>query len=477
MTRLRLAAALAVTVIGTAWAQPSGDVYRQVSRSVVKVETGGSAGSGFIWHDQHHAVTSLHVVDGHGNITVSYVDDQGRIESTSRAEVERVLVDADLVLLRIADPLSRPPLEVSTTPPTVNQSLSALGFPLNIAGYSSTDVKVRFGGRQLRTILPRKVLDRITSYPSLSLEILNIEANLVPGHSGAPIIDHQGRVVGVADGGLEDGAVGICWGIPAAQLGVLRQSTRATMPNSAGISELFAADLDADVGPTEQIGDSRLVKLRSRTFQQLAATADDQLGLNQLASVFAMYDPYSFRYDIYQDLDSGATLVVPEGAELQWWGDLGLASLGSQRMLMQFGVERVNGMNDAQMKSLQFENLLTEMDGFAQVIPDPAWSYMVPFQHFGVTINRKAMTRVVSDGFNWFTDKYYFETLATNGATLLAVAAVNLDHSPAMLELEAACSQGYNYPQCPQVFADRRIWAQMVLGVQMASFPTGQFGS
>jgi len=57
------------------------------------------------------------------------------------------------------------------------------------------------------------------------------------------------------------------------------------------------------------------------------------------------------------------------------------------------------------------------------------------------------------------------------------VAAVNLDHSPAMLELEAACSQGYSYPQCPQVFADRRVWAQMVLGVQMASFPTGQFGS
>ena len=38
--------------------------------------------------------------------------------------------------------------------------------------------------------------------------------NMQPGHSGGPIVDADGRVVAIADGGLEDGAVGLSWGIP-----------------------------------------------------------------------------------------------------------------------------------------------------------------------------------------------------------------------------------------------------------------------
>ena len=449
-------------------------VLKQVSQSLVKIETDRSSASGFIWKDSSHAVTSLHVVDGQNRITTNYVNANGNIVASSQAVVERVLKESDLVLLRLQNPQNRTPLSINSSPPKVKQSLDALGFPLNIAGYSSTEVKIRFGGNQLRSILPPKVLKKIRDYPSVTAQILNLEGNLVPGLSGAPIVDSNGKVVGIVNGGLENGAIGICWGIPASHLLRLAQSTITQLPGTAGIPELFSADLKADVGQTQVLGNIRLTKLRSRTFQQLAATADDQLSLNQLATLFSMFNPYSFRYDIYQDTESGATIVVPEGAEISSYGNFTIASMNDPRMEIKFRIIRVQNQFDAQNKSVIYEQQLTELDNNSQVLPDPAWSYLLPLTRFGVTINRKGIYRNVFNGFMWQTDKYYFETLATNGNTLLAVAAVNNDNTPQTLQMEMFCGQGYDDSQCPQIIRSRQIWAQMVLGVQLASFPQVQ---
>lgn len=451
-------------------AAPSAKVLQQASQSIVKIETGNTSASGFIWNDFSHAVTSLHVVDGNNNITVNYVNPNGKIIASSQAAVEKILKESDLALLRIKKPLHRAPLPINHSPTKVKQSLDALGFPLNIASYSSTEVKVRFGGNQLRTILPSKVLRNIRDYPSTTIQILNLEGNLVPGLSGAPIIDDDGKVVGIVDGGLENGAIGISWGIPANHLQKLVKSTVTQLPRSAGIPELFAADMKADVGQTQIFGKIRLTKLRSRTFKQLAATADDQLGLAQLSTFFSMFNPYTFQYDIYQDMESGATIVVPAGAEISVHGDFTVASMHDPRMEIKFQITRVKNQFDAQQKSVIFEQQLTELANYAQVIPDPFWSYLLPMNLSGVIVNRKGLYRNVFKNFIWQTDKYYFETLATNSNTLLAVAAVNNDNTPQTLKMEMFCQQ-YNSPQCPQLFRSRKIWAQMVLGVQFASFP------
>lgn len=457
-----------------AMAQPVRQVLERVSQSVVKIETGTSSATGFIWPDSHYVVTSLHVVDGQRNITANYVNANGQIVASSAATVERVLKKSDLVMLRLKNPLKRPVLKADLSPLKIKQSLDAVGFPLNIAGYSSTEVKVRFGGDQLRSILPSKVLQKIGEYPSITLKILNLEGNLVPGLSGGPIVDNEGQVVGIVDGGLESGAIGISWGIPASELQLLAQSTDKKLPNASGITELFAADLDANVGQMQVVGDIRLTKLRSRSFQQLAETADDKLGLNQLAALFNGFNPYAFNYDIYQDMGSGAMIVVPMGADISEDDDLTVVELGDARMEMVFDIWRVNNLNEAQYYSIEFENILTELDNSSQVFPDPYWSYLTPLSQFGVTVNRKAIYRNVFNGMMWRTDKSYFETLATNGSTLLAVAAVNHDNSPEMLQLEMWCSQGGFHNECKQVAASRKLWAQMVLGVQFASFPQHQ---
>jgi Trypsin-like peptidase domain len=469
-----VSAALLLGLPGPAGAGPT-EVFRRASESVVKIEADNSAASGFLWGDKAHAVTSLHVVDGKRRITVHYVGPDGKIVASTAAVVERLLKESDLVLLRLQTPQSRNPLEINMTAPTVKQSLDALGFPLNIAGYSSTEVKVRFGGNQLRTILPPKVLRQITDYPSPSIEILNLEGNLVPGLSGAAIIDSEGRVVGIVDGGLEDGAIGISWGIPASHLPRLAKSTVTQVPGAPRVAELFAADLQADVEPTKSLGNFNLTKLRSRTYQQLAATADDKLGLAQLTLLFQMFDPNSFRYDVYQDRGSGATVVVPEGAQLSARGSFIVVSTGDRRMSMKIQVKGLVNPADVQPHALAFEQQLVGFGGNVVATVDPAWSYLGPITRFGVTINRKAIYRNVFQGGLLQPDKYYFETLATNGRSLLGVAAVNDDNSVLTANLEAACGQGLANPRCDELWRSRRVWAQMVLGVQFSSFPQLQF--
>jgi S1-C subfamily serine protease len=451
------------------------EVFRRASESVVKIEADDSAASGFLWGDGAHVVTSLHVVDGKRRVTVHYVGADGRIVASTAAAVERLLKESDLVLLRLQTPQSRKPLAINTAAPAVKQTLDALGFPLNIAGCSSTEVKVRFGGNQLRTILPPKVVRQITDYPSTSIEILNLEGNLVPGLSGAPIIDRDGRVVGVVDGGLEDGAIGISWGIPASHLQRLAQSNVTQLPGAPRVAELFAADLQAEVEPTKTLGGVGLTKLRSRTYQQLAATADDKLGLAQLTLLFQGFDPNSFRYDVYQDLASGATVVVPEKARVSAQGSFIVVSAGDSRMLMKIQIQGLASSAEAQGYALAFEQQLVELGGGVVVAPDPAWSYLVPIIRSGVTINRKAIYRGVFLGGQLQPDRYYFETLATNGRSLLAVAAVNNDSSLPTMNLEAACSRGFADERCAELFRARRVWAQMVLGVQFSSFPSFNF--
>ena len=207
----------------------TGQTLQRVANSVFKIEAGGSAASGFLWQDASHVVTALHVVDGQSNIVAHQINSAGQIVFSSPVQVVRVHKDSDLVLLRLQTPANHPPLQISNTKPAVKQQLDAVGFPLNISGYSNTQVAVRFGGNQLRSILPPKALASIQSYPSKTVEILNLEGNLVPGLSGAPIVDDRGLVVGVVDGGLEDGAIGISWGIPASQLQKLAASTVTTL--------------------------------------------------------------------------------------------------------------------------------------------------------------------------------------------------------------------------------------------------------
>jgi hypothetical protein len=451
----------------------------KANASVVKILSGNATASGFVWHDSAHVVTALHVVDNNSTVSVLFYDANGKNSATSKASVVKVLQAADLALLKLDKPQNRPPLVINTSIPLSKEVLDALGFPLNIAQSSTTEVKVRFGGDKLKSILPPKVLNKITKYPDVNTTIINLEGNLVPGLSGAPILDKLGSVVGIADGGLERGAIGISWGIPAKYLHDLLASAETSAPGLKKVEELFAADLDVDIGETHNYNGIKLVKLKSRTFSQLSNTADDKFGLNQLLALFAPFNPYSFEYDIYQDLNSDATLVIPKGATIYESEELNTVLVGNNRFQMKFKVESLTYPNAEINASIQFENSLTEFNPAIRFIQqDTAWSYMQPMFLGDVKIIRKGFFRsTFFQNRGWQRDRYYFETLAANSSTLLAVAAVDLHSNMQIANEEMACVNSNPYalrpPQyvCQQHFSDRRVWAQMVLGVQFATFP------
>ncbi len=464
--------AAALRLVGQAQAQPA-IVLASASASVLKIDAGTHTASGFLWPDAQHVVTALHVVDSAQNVVCQLVDARGRIEASHKASVARVFKAADLVLLRLPAPLTRPALALNTRLPDVRQTMDALGFPLNIPGASAIEVKRRFGGDRLNSILPPKVLASLKDYPSATLEILNLEGNLVPGMSGAPLLDSSGRVVGVANGGLEEGAVGICWGIPAKHLTQLEQSSDTKLPRAAPVKELFAADLQASVRTLAPLNGVTLTLLRRRTFAQLAATADDQLGLRQLSQLFQVFQPDAFRYDVYQDLRLGATVVVPEGAELRAQGDfITVEGPGWPRMAMVAQVRASANVAEAQRQSESFERGVLELDSpGTHVTLDPQWSYLGAMQRGTLGVNRKGYFRSRLSGGLMRPDAYFFGTLATNGRAFLGMVARNIDDSPATRMLQAMCFKGEPLPQCPTLIDQNRAWAQMVLAAQFSTFP------
>lgn len=462
---------------GECAAQALRELYAKIEPSVVEVKCLDtmSTATGFVWNDGDTVVTTLHVVDRSREIRVHY----SKLGATRPARVEKVLKDADLVLLRVVDAPKVPVLRHTVQLPQLEEEIHSLGFALSAPGISDWRFTLRYGEMRLQDYISGPAVKRLkgNGYPSPDLEVLKLgNESLMPGLSGAPLFNRTGEVVGIGDGGLEQGAVNISWAIPAHNLDRLLRSTITKVPWSAGTLELFAAELQATVGPRISEGDIDLVKLRTRSLAELAATADDQLGLQQLSSLFPDIDLSAFRFDIYQEVHSGATVVLPQGAEIQpdpgglWRVRLPGASHGHPlEVLLQLS-EAASSL-DADRIALRFEQRIQQRYPGVTFSLDPQWTYPIAYSRFdGLTVRRKAAGGVLNNGYGWVSDKYLFETLALRDNMVVALAVINTDASPTTLQLQAACFQGYQHPECSNLYQRRRAWAQMVLGVQLTSF-------
>lgn len=98
--------------------------------------------------------------------------------------------------------------------------LHVFGYPLGLEEQIVSEaLKIRRKSRRkLNTLLPFETINLLKKSPKqspkLDIEVLSIEGHLLHGYSGAPIINNKNEVVGVANGGLEDGFSEIVWAIP-----------------------------------------------------------------------------------------------------------------------------------------------------------------------------------------------------------------------------------------------------------------------
>ena len=152
---------------------------QEVRRSLVQLENGGhSIGSGTIWHSDGLIVTNAHVAD-YRSLQATLPD--GRTLPTrvlardASLDLAALEVDATgLLAIALGDSTELRPGEV----------LLALGHPWGVPGAVTAGVFIGLerGGPVA---------------PNWGREWLVADLHLRPGHSGGPVVDVKGRIVGI----------------------------------------------------------------------------------------------------------------------------------------------------------------------------------------------------------------------------------------------------------------------------------------
>jgi len=163
-------------------------IYTEVRHSVVHImnlgngQTVRGSGSGFVWDEDGHVVTNFHVVQDAAAIVV-VLDDH----SDWRATLVGSAADKDLAVLRISAPKSKlHPIRVGSSHDLqVGQNAYALGNPYGLDQSFSRGI-VSALGREIDSSNQRTIKN-----------VIQTDAAVNPGNSGGPLLDSDGRLIGV----------------------------------------------------------------------------------------------------------------------------------------------------------------------------------------------------------------------------------------------------------------------------------------
>ncbi len=140
------------------------------------------SGSGFVWDDKGHIVTNFHVVQGANIVNVTFSD-----HSTYQADVVGVESSKDIAVIKVDAPskiLKTLPVGSSGNL-RVGQKVMAIGNPFGL-DQSLTVGVVSALGREITSVANRLIRN-----------VIQTDAAINPGNSGGPLIDSQGRLIGV----------------------------------------------------------------------------------------------------------------------------------------------------------------------------------------------------------------------------------------------------------------------------------------
>lgn len=164
------------------WQQLNGDMsalVANVRRSLVQISNGrGGAGAGTIWHADGLIITNAHVIAGHNALKITLPD--------GRTLPARVLAsDSNCDLAALAVEVNNLP----TITPGESQKLQpgqwvlAVGHPWGVLGAATAGIVINTG--------------RPPEMPADRGDFIQVGLHLRPGHSGGPLVDVQGRLVGI----------------------------------------------------------------------------------------------------------------------------------------------------------------------------------------------------------------------------------------------------------------------------------------
>ena len=181
---------------------PVADAARKVGGAVVRIESPGGQGSGFLTSKDGHIVTNFHVVEDELRVdVVIYVRDGDALRTRTIRGVAVLAAnpDIDLALVKID-----PPEDLELTPVPLGDSdhvkvgaeVFAIGAPIGLDRTVSSGIV--------------SVTDRAFAGHTM----LQITVPINPGNSGGPLFNLRGEVVGVNSAGYM-GMQGLNFAIPS----------------------------------------------------------------------------------------------------------------------------------------------------------------------------------------------------------------------------------------------------------------------
>ena len=159
--------------------------------------TSQALGSGFVWSSDGIIVTNNHVVEGASRITVNFQDG-----TQMKATLIGVDPDSDVAVLRV-DAKGLTAAAVGTSSDLmIGETVIAVGNPFGLSGSVTTGVVSALG----RSV-PSKEEGRTFT------DFIQTDASINPGNSGGPLLNIDGRVVGI-NTAIYANAQGIGFAIP-----------------------------------------------------------------------------------------------------------------------------------------------------------------------------------------------------------------------------------------------------------------------
>jgi S1-C subfamily serine protease len=226
--------------------------------ATVVVQQGSAFGSGFFLTQDGLVLTAAHVVRG-GRVSVKTRDGV-----THPVRVLRVSRKYDSALLKVegvgtpAAPNDCLPLHTETK--ALGSEIYAIGAPMS---------------RELAFSLTRGIVSGVRSFEGASY--LQTDASISPGNSGGPLVDTEGRVVGIVSWKINGAAAeGLAFGVPiesalSALALIAGPATDASLSPTSGFTTPLTAEakpplIDDGADPTPSLDpelDARRAKMRA----------------------------------------------------------------------------------------------------------------------------------------------------------------------------------------------------------------------
>ena len=163
------------------------DIFEKSEESIVQVsvlrgESDGGMGSGFVYSDEGYVITNQHVVQDAERVMITFLDGEAYIGNVIGTDK-----DLDIAVVKV-EPTNTylQPIKIGDSSKLkVGEKIAAIGNPFGLSGSMTSGIVSQMG----------RLLPQETGY-SIP-DVIQTDAAINPGNSGGPLINMKGEVVGI----------------------------------------------------------------------------------------------------------------------------------------------------------------------------------------------------------------------------------------------------------------------------------------